>query len=399
MDHFRPSVSTTHAHCGLAQSQNNARHASLSAGNLHITHNINYQQRLRHENANTVSNRIRGDAADHSRTRRRDRRLASTSRRSSKHYHNSSRGSELQELNFNPSILSPSIVSDACGSCAYQGSPNVVHWFRRGLRFHDNPSLRSGLRNCSTWRCVYVLDPWFAGASNVGVNKWRFLLQSLEDLDRTLRRFNSRLFVIRGQPANVFPKVFREWRINKLTFEEDPEPFGRVRDQKIKTICKEMHISVSCKVSHTLYKLQKIIDKNGGQAPMTYRQFHSVLSQMDPPHPPAGTVTQEYLDRHCPKSVSPIDEDHDDKYGIPTLEELGFITSGLKQTLWPGGETEALTRLERHLERRAWVASFGRPRMTPQSLMANQTGLNPYLRFGCLSPKTFYHQMSELYRK
>jgi cryptochrome len=77
----------------------------------------------------------------------------------------------------------------------------------------------------------------------------------------------------------------------------------------------------------------------------------------------------------------------------------GFETAGLKPSMWPGGETEALARLERHLERRAWVASFGRPRMTPQSLMANQTGLNPYLRFGCLSPKTFYHQMSELYRK
>ena len=37
-------------------------------------------------------------------------------------------------------------------------------------------------------------------------------------------------------------------------------------------------------------------------------------------------------------------------------------------------------RLERHLERKAWVASFGRPKMTPQSLLASQTGLSPYLR-------------------
>jgi cryptochrome len=81
-----------------------------------------------------------------------------------------------------------------------QSSPkNVVHWFRRGLRLHDNPSLRSGLKGCTSWRCVYVIDPWFAGTSNVGVNKWRFLLESLEDLDRSLRKLNSRLFVIRGQ--------------------------------------------------------------------------------------------------------------------------------------------------------------------------------------------------------
>jgi len=71
----------------------------------------------------------------------------------------------------------------------------------------------------------------------------------------------------------------------------------------------------------------------------------------------------------------------------------------LKPPVWQGGETEALSRLERHLERKAWVASFGRPKMTPQSLLASQTGLSPYLRFGCLSTRLFYHALSDLYRK
>lgn len=91
---------------------------------------------------------------------------------------------------------------------------------------------------------------------------------------------------------------------------------------------------------------------------------------------------------------TPIDEDHDEKYGVPTLEELGFDTDGLKPPVWIGGETEALARLERHLERKAWVASFGRPKMTPQSLLASQTGLSPYLRFGCLSTRLFYYQLT-----
>lgn len=39
---------------------------------------------------------------------------------------------------------------------------------------------------------------------------------------------------------------------------------------------------------------------------------------------------------------TPIDEDHDEKYGVPTLEELGFDTDGLKPPVWIGGETEGL---------------------------------------------------------
>lgn len=94
---------------------------------------------------------------------------------------------------------------------------------------------------------------------------------------------------------------------------------------------------------------------------------------------------------------TPINEDHDEKYGVPTLEELGFDTDGLKPPVWIGGETEALARLERHLERKAWVASFGRPKMTPQSLLASQTGLSPYLRFGCLSTRLFYYQLTGIF--
>lgn len=79
----------------------------------------------------------------------------------------------------------------------------------------------------------------------------------MEDLDRNLRKINSRLFVIRGQPADALPKLFKEWGTNCLTFEEDPEPFGRVRDQNICEMCKELKIDVITAVSHTLYKLER----------------------------------------------------------------------------------------------------------------------------------------------
>jgi len=270
-----------------------------------------------------------------------------------------------------------------------------VHWFRKGLRLSDNPALFRAIRRCETFRCIFILDPWFAGSSNVGTNKWRFLLQCLEDLDTSLRKLNSRLFVVRGQPADVLPTLFKEWGTNYFTFEEDPEPFGRVRDQNIIAMCKDLNITVTKEHSHTLFNLDRIIEKNEGKAPLTYKRFQSIIEAMDPPPKPVPTLTLQMLG----SGFSPITENHDEKYAVPTLEELGFETDNLKATVWHGGETEALSRLERHLERKAWVASFGRPKMTPQSLLASQTGLSPYLRFGCLSTRLFFHALSDLYRK
>lgn len=270
-----------------------------------------------------------------------------------------------------------------------------MHWFRKGLRLSDNPALLRGIRRSETFRCIFILDPWFAGSSNVGTNKWRFLLECLEDLDTSLRRLNSRLFVIRGQPADVLPSLFKEWGTTYFTFEEDPEPFGRVRDQNTIAMCREMGISVTHEHSHTLYNLDKIIEANAGRPPLTYKQFQRIIEGMELPPKPVPTLTMQMLG----SSVTPLQDDHDEKFAVPSLEELGFDCEALKPPVWKGGEMEALSRLERHLERKAWVASFGLPKMTPQSLLASQTGLSPYLRFGCLSTRLFYHALSDLYRK
>lgn len=272
---------------------------------------------------------------------------------------------------------------------------NTIHWFRKGLRLHDNPSLRDSIRGADTLRCIYILDPWFAGSSNVGINRWRFLLQCLEDLDASLRKLNSRLFVIRGQPTDVFPRLFKEWQITRLSYEYDSEPFGKERDAAIQKLACEAGVEVMVRISHTLYNLVKIIELNDGHPPLTYKRFQALINRMDPVELPAETITLEVI-RNC---ATPISDDHDDKFGVPSLEELGFDTEGLTTAVWPGGETEALMRLERHLERKAWVANFERPRMNATSLLASPTGLSPYLRFGCLSCRLFYFKLTDLYRK
>ncbi|XP_063145728.1 cryptochrome-2 isoform X1 [Candoia aspera] len=270
-----------------------------------------------------------------------------------------------------------------------------VHWFRRGLRLHDNPALQAAIRKATSVRCIYILDPWFAASSAVGINRWRFLLQSLEDLDNSLRKLNSRLFVVRGQPTDVFPRLFKEWGVTHLTFEYDSEPFGKERDAAIVKLAKEAGVEVTTENSHTLYDLDRIIKLNGHQPPLTYKRFQAIISRMDLPKKPVSTITSQQMEM-C---KTEIQESHDETYGVPSLEELGFLTEGLAPAVWQGGEIEALTRLDKHLERKAWVANYERPRMNANSLLASPTGLSPYLRFGCLSCRLFYYRLWELYKK
>lgn len=278
-----------------------------------------------------------------------------------------------------------------------QGTPagSALHWFRKGLRLHDNPALQAALGGAGPVRCLYILDPWFAASSALGLNRWRFLLQSLEDLDNSLRKVDSRLFVVRGQPADVFPRLFKEWGVTRLTFEYDSEPFGKERDAAIMKLAKESGVEVIIENSHTLYDLDRIIELNGHKPPLTYKRFQAIISRMELPKKPIDSVTLQQMEKCKPE----IQDNHDERYGVPSLEELGFQTDGLGAAVWQGGETEALSRLDKHLERKAWVANYERPRMNANSLLASPTGLSPYLRFGCLSCRLFYYRLRDLYKK
>ena len=89
---------------------------------------------------------------------------------------------------------------------------NIIHI----CRLHDNPALLASLEPLEEenddsrpeLRPVFVLDPWFVANMKVGPNRWRFLQESLENLDSSLRKLGSRLFVIRGKPRPVFESLF-----------------------------------------------------------------------------------------------------------------------------------------------------------------------------------------------
>lgn len=71
--------------------------------------------------------------------------------------------------------------------------------------------------------------------------------------------------------------------------------------------------------SLSLSLLRRIIELNGGQSPLTYKRFQTLISRMEPVEVPAESITAEIMG----KCTTPLCDDHDDKYGVPSLEELG----------------------------------------------------------------------------
>lgn len=50
--------------------------------------------------------------------------------------------------------------------------------------------------------------------------------------------------------------------------------------------------------------------------------------------------------------TTPQSHDHEDEYAIPRLEDLGHEIASLGEESFPGGEQEALRRLDEHMKRK-----------------------------------------------
>lgn len=61
------------------------------------------------------------------------------------------------------------------------------------------------------------------------------------------------------------------------------------------------------------------MEKNGNRAPFTYNQFQNIIESMEPPPVVEMNVAQKLLQA----SMTPTSDDHDERYGVPSLEELG----------------------------------------------------------------------------
>jgi deoxyribodipyrimidine photolyase len=162
----------------------------------------------------------------------------------------------------------------------------ALHWFRKGLRIHDNPALLDACSRGRTVFPVFILDPHFS-SQTIGANRYQFLLQSLDCLDKNLRNIGSRLYIAKGKPEDCLPFLFREWNIEYLTFEKDSEPYALHRDAVITNLAKKSGINVMIHNSHTLRDLEAYHGATN-DITKTYASFISHFHSLGPPTLPVG---------------------------------------------------------------------------------------------------------------
>ncbi|KAF2161709.1 hypothetical protein M409DRAFT_69523 [Zasmidium cellare ATCC 36951] len=304
-----------------------------------------------------------------------------------------------------------------------KGAARVIYWFRTDLRLHDSPALQAALDlKLEVLFPIWCWDSHYVYRARVGVNRFQFLIDCQNDLSESITKLNnkSKLFVMREPAVTLLPKLFKTWKITHLVFEKDTDAYARDRDNQVMEMAKQAGVEVIVKSGRTLWDSDELVKANGGKPTMSSTQLQAagakageIARPIDAPKriPDPGDMDLN-IEQTKPKPEPDFNAKYRDSeeasyssgiagpkgdYSPPTIEELGMPAA---TTPHKGGETVVLKMLEEILADEEYTGTFEKPKTSPAAFEPQSTCLtSPYLHFGALSCRYFYHKVQDIVDK
>ncbi len=246
--------------------------------------------------------------------------------------------------------------------------PAIV-WFRRDLRLHDNPALRSALDTGGRVIPVFCFDDRLLHGRHASGPRTRFLLESLIDLDERLRSRGSGLVVRHGPPELELPRLAEEAGADSVHFTADVSPFDRARARRTLPRLREAGVEVRAHPGLAAVEDLEGIATKAGTPYTVFTPFYRTWTEA-----PRRSVI--FAPRALPALPSKLS-----KGRLPSAAALGLVESVIEPA--HGGESAARERISRFL-----AADLGAYESNHDAVAVDRTSrLSPYLRFGCLSAR------------
>ncbi len=234
----------------------------------------------------------------------------------------------------------------------------------RDLRVHDHPALAAAAAEAELVVPLFVIDDRLLELQG-SANRLAFLIDSLEDLRRSLRGLGGELVVRRGDPVAETVLVARQVAAQAVFLTEDASAYALAREHRLRSALGRERVALRSESGIAAVPLGDLLPADGDH----YRVFTPFWRRWRE-HPLRSPLAAPGLRR-----AAGVEEGT-----IPDLAEMTALA--VSPSLPPGGETAGRERMERWLE-----GGIERYAELHDDLAENATsGLSPYLHFGCVSP-------------
>jgi deoxyribodipyrimidine photo-lyase len=245
--------------------------------------------------------------------------------------------------------------------------------FTRDLRLRDQEALMAATRSAEVVVPAFVLDREILALTRSAPNRLAFLLESLRDLDSSLRERGGRLVLREGDVVEQAMKLVQECGLDSIHMSADYTPYALERHRRLLAACSEQRIELHLHPGVTLVAPGELTP-TGGDHYKVFTPYWRLWSRRDP-----GVVLQ------APRRI--VMAEGARGAGIPGLGRL--TSSSPSPHRDRGGEKAGREQLA------CWLPHAEAYEELHDDLPAEGTSrLSPYLHFGCLSPRTLFARVA-----
>ncbi len=136
--------------------------------------------------------------------------------------------------------------------------------FRRDLRIADNTALIAASKSSAQVIPCFIFDPKITkDLAKKSKFRFRFLIESIIDLQKQINRVGGRLQIYHEKPINVISRLKKEHGIEAVFVNADYSKYSKSRDKKIKNFCAKNKISFNSFGDITLQNFENIKTQDG----------------------------------------------------------------------------------------------------------------------------------------
>lgn len=110
-------------------------------------------------------------------------------------------------------------------------TPINIVWFKRDLRFVDHEPLYFAQQESLPILLLYIFEPSVMQYDDSDIRHWRFIMESLQEMQRKLKNQNSQIYIFHQEAPEVFEGISKKYSVftvfshqeigNKITFDRD----------------------------------------------------------------------------------------------------------------------------------------------------------------------------------
>lgn len=246
-----------------------------------------------------------------------------------------------------------------------------VHIFTRDLRLHDNTTLLCALEECTLVLPIFILNPEQLEKSNkyASNNCIQFMCECLAELNKSLEKFGSRLFLFYGKPDKVIADLINyNKQIESVYMNKDYTPFAIKRENNIKKICESKNIKFTVEEDYLLTGCNMVLNSSG----KTYVKFTPFLNAAK-----KFKVRKDVKNNH--KNYVPKKIKFKNEYVDSVTEFFSF-----NKDIWVHGGRENALKIIKKIKQ---FKNYNKTRDVP---IESTTNLSAYLKFNVLSIREIY---------